>query len=215
MGGAYSSERGFPTSAEAESSADRMWKIFGPRSSDSSALRPFESAVVDGFDLNFEAVVDNSVPFANRLRTLMDADRVQTGKAWLLTAAPQCPYPDQNNQEMLSDKVYFDAIWIQFYNNDCGLQSFQDDAGVQNKFNFEVWDSWAKICSKNPSIKLLLGIPASPTAAGSGFVSALELGQIIKFCQQFSTFGGVIMWDASQAFHNADFIPAISGYLTG
>lgn len=41
---------------------------------------------------------------------------------------------------MLNDKVYFDVIWIQFYNNDCELQSFQNNVRVQNKFNFEIWD---------------------------------------------------------------------------
>lgn len=178
--------------------------------SDSSALRPFGSAVVDGFDLDFEATIDNSVFFANRLRTLMDADWVQSGKDWLLTAAPQCPYPDQNNQEMLNGNVYFDAIWIQFYNNKCGLQVFEDGVG---NFNFGVWDTWAKTVSRNRSVKLLLGIPASPTAAVSGYLSAPELGRIIQFCQQFSAFGGVMMWDASQAFHNADFIPAVSDHL--
>jgi len=116
---------------------------------------------------------------------------------------------------MLSNQIYFYAIWIHFYNNDRGLQDSQNNGGVQNKFNFEVWDSWTRICSKNPSIKPLLGIPASPTAAGSGYVSVLELGQIIQFSHQFSTSNGVIMRKASQMFHNADFVPAVSGYLTG
>lgn len=110
MGDAYSSERGFPTSAKIESSANRMWKIFESRSSNSLALRPFGLVVVDGFDLDFEAIVENNVSFANWLRTLMDTNRTQIGKPWLLTTTSQCPYPNQNNQEMLSDKVYFDAI---------------------------------------------------------------------------------------------------------
>ena len=68
------------------------------------------------------------VPFANQLRSLMNADTAASGKKWFLTAAPQCPYPDSADNAMLDGAVFFDAVWVQFYNNYCGLQSF--DASV-------------------------------------------------------------------------------------
>jgi chitinase len=124
-------------------------------------------STIDGFDFDFKSQVQNMVPFANQLRRLMDADQASSGKTWLLTAAPQCPYPDAANGEMLAREVSFDAIWIQFYNNNCGLNSFAPDSPMQAHFNFEMWNTWASTVSKNPEVKVLLGIPAAPTAAGS------------------------------------------------
>jgi chitinase len=72
------------------------------------------------------------VPFANQLRSLMDANAASTGKKWYLTAAPQCPYPDSADNTMLNGAVYLDAIWVQFYNNYCGLQSYIAGVSTQN-----------------------------------------------------------------------------------
>ena len=63
--------------------------------------------------MDFEAPVSNMVPFTNQLRQLMDQDSKQR----FLTAAPQCPYPDQADKEMLEGGTSFDVIWVQVYNN--------------------------------------------------------------------------------------------------
>ena len=89
--------------------------MFGPEQSGSTALRPFGAAAVDGFDFDFESTVQNTAPFANELRSLMDS--ASDGKTRYLTAAPQCPYPDAADNSMLDGAVSFDAIWVQFYNN--------------------------------------------------------------------------------------------------
>src|SRR5437762_11367265 len=104
---------------------------------------------------------------------------------------------------MLNGAVSFDAIWVQFYNNFCGTQSFVVGSSTQNNFNFAAWDNWAKTISKNKSVKVLLVVPGSPTAAGSGFESALNLAPIINFCKSFSSFGGIMIWDASQAYSSS------------
>ena len=91
VGGATYTEGGFSSSSAAVAGANSLWATFGPVQSGSSALRPFGTSVVDGFDFDFEAGVSNMVPFANQLRSLMNAE---TSKKFLLTAAPQCPYPD-------------------------------------------------------------------------------------------------------------------------
>lgn len=157
--------------------------------------------------------VDNVLPFASRLRALMDADRARTGKQWLLTAAPQCPYPDQASNAMLSNEIYFDAVWIQYYNNVCGLQSFNSASSTQDIFNFDIWDTWARHVSRNPSVKILLGIPGAPGAASIGYRSTYELRSIFEYCKQFSSFGGVMIWDASQAYANSNFLPNIKSEL--
>ncbi|KAK4551592.1 Chitinase 2 [Recurvomyces mirabilis] len=115
IGGATYTEGGFTTADQATSMANLIWATFGPVSSTTSAVdRPFGSAVVDGFDFDFESTVNNMISFGQTLRSLMDAD---TSKKYSLTAAPQCPYPDAADGAMLNNTVSFDAVFVQYYNN--------------------------------------------------------------------------------------------------
>ncbi|CAG8976957.1 hypothetical protein HYALB_00010939 [Hymenoscyphus albidus] len=209
VGGATYTEGGFTSSTQAINAASNIWSIFGPAVSGSSVPRPFGSAVIDGFDFDFEAVAANLVPFANRLRSLMDA---AGGKSYYLTAAPQCPYPDAADGELLAGAVYFDAIFVQFYNNYCGISSYVPGAASQFNFNFDTWDNWAKTVSLNRNVKVFLGIPAA-VGAGAGYISGSALASVIAYSKTFSSFGGVMIWDASQAYSNAGFLNGVSGYL--
>ena len=150
------------------------------------------------------------VPFANQLRTYYTQD---SSKQYYLTAAPQCPFPDRADMAMLHGTVYFDAIWVQFYNNYCGLLSYDPSNPDNNNFNFDTWDNWAHTISKNPNVKVFVGVPASPTAAGSGYLPASQLKPIIDHVAQFSSFGGVMMWDASQAYANSGFLDGVAAAL--
>ncbi|CZR56054.1 probable CTS1 Endochitinase [Phialocephala subalpina] len=207
VGGATYTEGGFSTSAAAISAATNIWKIFGPLI-DTTVPRPFGNAVVDGFDFDFEATVSNMAPFANQLRNLMTTSTATTGKEYLLTAAPQCPYPDAADDQMLAGAVPFDAIWVQFYNNYCGLQSFTVGSSTQNNFNFATWDNWAKTVSLNPNVKVFLGIPGN-TGAGAGYQSGSTLASIISYSKGFSSFGGVMIWDMSQVYANSGFLSSV------
>jgi chitinase len=151
-------------------------------------------------------------PFANQLRSLMSASTPSTGKTYYLTAAPQCPYPDAADGPMLAGQVSFDAIWIQFYNNYCGLQSFTVGSSTQNNFNFDTWDNWAKTVSLNPNVKVILGVPGN-TGAGAGYESGSTLADIIAYSKSFSSFGGVMVWDMSQAYANSGFLDSVSADL--
>jgi chitinase len=168
LGGDSYTEGGFTSSAAAIDGANKIWATFGPVQSGSSALRPFGTAVVDGFDFDFEATVSNMAPFANQLRTIMDASG---GKKYYLSAAPQCPFPDWYNKDII-DNVPLDWLNVQFYNNGCGASSYVPGQATQWNFNFDVWDNWAKTASKNPAVKVLLGVPAN-TGAGRGSVFGL------------------------------------------
>ncbi|KAM5495377.1 Chitinase 2 [Microsporum canis] len=210
IGGATYSEGGFRSAEDAVAGANMLWDIFGPAKPNSSALRPFDDAVIDGFDLDFEATVSNMVPFAKQLRALYDADK---SKSYYLTAAPQCPYPDLNNREMLEGGVKFDALFIQFYNNYCGLTSFTPGVQAQNNFNFADWDNFAKTVSANPNVKIMIGAPANRGAAGSGYVDANTLANIMNWSKQFPSFGGAMMWDASQAWANGGFTSTVKSAL--
>ena len=137
------------------------------------------------------------------------------GKPYYLTAAPQCPYPDAADGPMLAGQVYFDAVLVQFYNNYCGVQSFTPGTSTQNNFNFNTWDNWAKTVSLNPNVKVLLGVPGSPSAAGSGYESASALAPVISYCKGFSSFGGVMTWDMSQVYANPGWLDGVSSDLGG
>lgn len=161
IGGATYSEGGFSSTSEAQAAAELVWATFGPNqnksiTSDGTKIyRPFGDASVDGFDFDFESTVSNMAPFAQALRSLMDATEATDGKHRLLTAAPQCPFPDAADDQFLSGAlaVKMDAVFVQFYNNYCGVQSFVSGSSTQNNFNFEAWDKWAK-SSKNPAVKV-------------------------------------------------------------
>ncbi|KHE88664.1 carbohydrate-binding module family 1 protein [Neurospora crassa] len=210
IGGATYSEGGFSSPAEAISWADRLWAMFGPVSN--SDKRPFGTAVIDGFDFDFEAVAQNMVPFATRLRSLMDSAAATSGKKFLLSSAPQCPFPDRANNDLLQS-VAFDFVSVQFYNNYCGVHTFQFGSPSQNNFNFGTWDNWAKTVSKNKDVKILLGVPGSSSAAGTGYIAGSQLANVIKYAQTFSSFGGVMMWDMSQVWANAGFLDSVASAL--
>ncbi|KAG6804802.1 hypothetical protein H0H93_006664, partial [Arthromyces matolae] len=73
------------------------------------STRPFGTAVLDGIDLDIES--GNSKyydSFINQLRSHTDA----ASKTYYLTAAPQCPYPDEFVGEALN-AVAFDAVYVQ------------------------------------------------------------------------------------------------------
>lgn len=54
IGGDAYTEGGFTSAAAATAGADKIWAMYGPVQSGSNALRPFGSAVLDGFDFDFE-----------------------------------------------------------------------------------------------------------------------------------------------------------------
>ena len=91
----------------------------------------------------------------------------------------------------------FDAIYVQFYNNWCGLQNFNNP----DAWNFGTWDNWAKTTSPNKNVKVFIGVAAAPAAADWGYVDIGTLSTIISATKsQYSSFGGIMMWDASWAY---------------
>lgn len=177
--------------------------MFGPQDN-ANVDRPFEDAVVDGFDFDFESTINNLPAFGAKLRSLMDA---AIDKTYYLSAAPQCVFPDAALSTTL-DTVAFDLVMVQFYNNGCQVSNFQSISTTQSAFNIDVWDKWAK-GSANPDVKVLLGIPANVGAAGTGYTSGTHLQTAIAYAKQYSNFGGVMMWDMSQLNANTGYLAQI------
>ncbi|OSX67814.1 carbohydrate-binding module family 5 protein [Postia placenta MAD-698-R-SB12] len=194
---------GFSNDSEAQSFADTIWDIFlGGSSSD----RPFGSAVLDGIDLDIEGGSDTGYgAFITQLRTHFTG----ASKSYYISGAPQCEYPDQYLGSALNS-AWFDMVFVQFYNNPCGLQNFGEASG----WDFGLWDYWARNTAINPNVKIFIGAPASSTASGTGYQSIDNLSSIARVTRNsFPSFGGVMLWDASQAYANDRYDLAIKNAL--
>ncbi|KZW02028.1 glycoside hydrolase [Exidia glandulosa HHB12029] len=198
MGGATGANT-FGSDEQAKGFADQVWDLF---LGGDSKTRPFGDAVLDGVDLDIEGGGPTGyAAFVTQLRTHFD----NADKKYYVTAAPQCIFPDQNLGAVL-DAAYFDAVYVQFYNNPCGLNKADDPVN----WNFGVWDWWARNTSPNKDVKIYLGAPASSTAAGSGFLEADALSKVATdMRKKYPSFGGVMVWDASQAYANGRFDQAL------
>ncbi|TBU43180.1 glycoside hydrolase [Dichomitus squalens] len=194
---------GFSSADEATSFGDTIWNLFLGGSNDT---RPFGDAVLDGIDLDIEGGSTQYFDsFVNRIRSLASS----ASKQYYVTGAPQCPYPDAYMSTVLN-AVAFDAVYVQFYNNYCGLPNFNDS----NSWDFSSWDDWAKNTAVNKDVKIYIGAPASSTAANSGYVDASTLANIaLETRSQYSSFGGVMLWDASQAYVNGRFDQAVKNAI--
>ncbi|KAI8339795.1 glycoside hydrolase superfamily [Choanephora cucurbitarum] len=194
LGGATGSY-GFTSDTKAEAFADTLWDVFG---GGKSKTRPFDSAIIDGFDLDIEGGGGNGYPaMVKRLRSHFEKDK---NRKYYITAAPQCPFPDQMLGKVMN-QVGMDAVFVQFYNNYCSANS--------RSFNFKTWDHWAKHTSPNRNVKVFLGLPGSKQAAGSGYVHYNKLRRVIQNTKErYSSFGGVMFWDASEVFGNKEVSPS-------
>ncbi|KAJ6542364.1 glycoside hydrolase superfamily [Mycena vulgaris] len=200
LGGGGTSGAVFSDDTAATNFATTIWNNF---LGGSSSHRPFGSAVLDGVDLDIESGPSTGyAAFAARIRALS----ANASKQYYLTAAPQCPFPDAFVGSAINT-VGFDAIYVQFYN---GVKAYP---GAD--WNFDTWDNWAKTVSPNRNVKIFIGAPASPTAANAGeYVDATTLGSIaLATRSQYSSFGGIMLWDASQAYANGRYDIAIKNIL--
>lgn len=196
LGGA-SGSYGFTSDSQAEEFAQTLWDLYAGGSSDT---RPFGDSIIDGFDLDIEGgSTVGYVAFSKKLRELFNSD---SSKDYYITAAPQCPIPDYFVNDAITQSE-IDFVFVQFYNNYCGMQAWESNNANAN-FNYEAWDSLIK-SSPNPNGKIYLGVPASLSAAGSGYVGIDTVVEAANYLQgEYDSFGGVMMWDASQAWENVN-----------
>ncbi|KAG2119374.1 glycoside hydrolase family 18 protein [Suillus clintonianus] len=192
----------FQNDAQAAAYAKTIWNLF---LGGTSKTRPFGSAILDGIDMDIEGGSQTGyVSFLTALRKLMNRSK----KKYYITAAPQCPYPDGYIGKTLNT-VGFDAVYVQFYNNYCGLKHYNN----RNDWNFATWDKWAKNVSPNRDVKVYIGAPAS-SAAGSGYVNSKQMTTIIQQTRSnYSSFGGVMLWDVSDAHANHRYDKAVKQAL--
>lgn len=194
LGGAQSTTA-FSTDNQASDFATKLWNLFGGGKGESSDMRPFGSAVVDGFDVDNE---DHSTAFYNTfvssLRSTMNAD---SSKKYYVSAAPQCPRPDASIP--LDAMQQMDFVFVQFYNNgNCNVGQPGFAASLK---------AWSQdLSAKGGGPKLFVGAPGCQACAGSGYLGAEQMGQVLGTAKSagLSNLGGVMLWDGPEGKANVD-----------
>ncbi|GJM92485.1 hypothetical protein PR202_ga08961 [Eleusine coracana subsp. coracana] len=170
---------GLTSEGDARNVAAYLWNNY---LGGSSSARPLGDAVLDGIDFDIEL---GGAKYWDRLaRVLKNMGKNGGNKAVLLSAAPQCPFPDEWDGGAINTGL-FDFVWVQFYNN----PPCQVSAG-QGAF-MDAWKRWESV----PAGKIFLGLPASKGAAGTGFVPAGELTtSVLPLIKGSPKYGGVMLW---------------------
>ncbi|GAB2213102.1 hypothetical protein Drorol1_Dr00021120 [Drosera rotundifolia] len=173
---------GFQSQDDARNLAQYLWdNYFGGQSNN----RPLGGASLDGIDLDIEQGSSN---YYSDLVGRLDQLGQQNGQQLTFSAAPQCPFPDQWDNPVLQTGL-INLVWIQFYNNpECEYNS-GDPSAFQNS-----WNQWT---SSVPASQFFVGLPASPSAAGDGYVDPSDVNSgILPFIKQSGgKYGGIMLWD--------------------
>ncbi|KAL3521593.1 hypothetical protein ACH5RR_019742 [Cinchona calisaya] len=165
---------------DAENVALYLWNNFlGGRSSS----RPLGNATLDGIDFDIE--LGSNLYWDVLARYLKLFGHFGRKKVYL-SAAPQCPFPDNFLGTALS-KGLFDYVWVQFYNNPpCEYISGNFSNLISS------WDHWTTSIRAE---KFFLGLPAAPQAAGSGYIPPGTLtSDILPVIKKSRKYGGVMLW---------------------
>ncbi|TKY66410.1 Acidic endochitinase [Spatholobus suberectus] len=177
LGGA-SGSYSLSSADDATQVANYLWNNFlGGQSSS----RPLGDAVLDGIDFDIEAGAgEHWDELAKALNGFSSQKKVY------LSAAPQCPIPDAHLDTAIKTGL-FDYVWVQFYNN----PPCQYSSGNTNNL-INSWNQWTSSQAK----QLFLGVPASTSAAGSGFIPTdVLISQVLPAIKGSSKYGGVMIWD--------------------
>ncbi|KZM19641.1 hypothetical protein ST47_g8938 [Ascochyta rabiei] len=194
--------------------AETLVGSFGPYNPSASWPRPFGDAAVDGFDLDIESTSGQGNyqwqlygDFVNYLK--------KQSPGMLISAAPQCIVPDSH----LDDAIYrapFDYIFTQFYNTDqCSAKlGYQQLGQASTGFTYNAWADRLQKRSKNPNIKLYIGLSAGLNGANPNhYLKPEEANALITAYQNKPLFGGVMLWEATVSQNNTVYGQSYSNWI--
>ncbi|XP_045806110.1 acidic endochitinase-like [Trifolium pratense] len=180
IGGA-DGDYGLASTDDAKNVSGYLWNKF---LGGNSFSRPFGDAILDGIDFDIENS-NGKQQYWEELAIFLKSHNTSTQNVYL-SAAPQCPFPDGQLGVTLDTGV-FDYVWIQFYNN--------PGCDYSQRVINDLLDSWKQWTESLMTGKVFLGLPASPAAAGSGYVPADLLCEIVlPVIRMSSNYGGVMLW---------------------
>jgi len=146
---------------------------------------------------NEDNLPQNFGVLASTLRTHFDTD---TSKAYYLSSAPQCPFPDASNPSSLL--LLCDFVWVQFYNNPlCEIGSSGFTASVNQ------WSAALEASTLAAKPRLYVGAPAFSAAGATAYENigdAQGMQQVANSVESMglSNFGGVMFWDGPEGYLN-------------
>lgn len=177
------------------------------------AIRPFGSTIIDGVDLDIEGGgTTGYIAFITQLRSYY----ATSSRKYYISSAPQCFYPDGRLGPGAGTALtggWMDYVFVQFYNNYCGLEFTPYLSTPQ--FNFDVWAKWARTGSVNPNVKVFVGAPAASRAVGAGYVPIATLQSMVSaaYAANPDVYGGIMLWDASNSDNNGNFGSAVAAFV--
>ncbi|KAI7279151.1 glycoside hydrolase [Hortaea werneckii] len=214
LGGGYPNNYYITDDASGEGFADFLWGAFGPVSANNGQPRPWGNVVVDGFDFDIESEISpaptdvvgdyRSSGYAAMINHFQnDLYPQDSSKQYYISGSPQCVIPDAHFTTVMAE-ASFDFLWIQFYNTpQCSARAGVNNLNGQGS-NDITFSGWENSPSKNPNIKLYLGLPADEAAANDDFYY-LSLSEAQQLLAEFATdakFGGVMLWEATYNMNN-------------
>lgn len=109
---------------------------------------------------------------------------------------PVLPYAKFQPMLQILQDVSFDFLFIQAYNN-------PDYENENSTVYWDFWDSWAR--AKNPSPKLIYGLPGSKDSARDGYQAPDQAQKHISYITNRYpyTFGGAGVWNDATASDNS------------
>ncbi|TVT99388.1 hypothetical protein EJB05_55276, partial [Eragrostis curvula] len=172
------------SASDAHSTARYLWDTF--LGGNLARSRPLGSAVLDGIDFDIASGSMYYDELAKNLTSLYRGGDT-ANRTYLLTAAPQCPFPDASLGAALGAGL-FDHVWVQFFNNAPCQYAAGDASNLKSS-----WEQWTRAF---PSASVFLGLPASPDAApGGGFIDADAMAsQVLPVVKGAANYGGIMLW---------------------
>ncbi|KAK5164523.1 Chitinase 2 [Saxophila tyrrhenica] len=209
IGGGYPVDYYIKNAKSGQKFADFLWAAFGPVSATKANIpRPWGDAGVDGFDFDIENIMDpapqknyQSSGYAAMINKFKNVHfPTDTTKSYYISGAPQCPIPDSHLSDVLAS-AWFDFFHIQFYNTpQCSARAAIQNANGNGKNDIS-YDTWTTQKSKNPNVKMTIGLPGSKTAAidPSYYLTPAEAQKLVTRFYSNKKFGGIMVWEATAA----------------
>lgn len=221
LGGEFDSKNPYSLqTSDVTTLAKELWWIFGPTGQAGAPPdlpRPFGDAIVDGFDFDIEGSPSDA------WGQLASALRAKMPSGGLLTAAPQCVVPDANLASTISQAA-FDYLFIQFYNTkQCSARAHLDNSYGKSEngnkatdISYNAWVKWLKENASGGQVpQLFIGLPGSPSSTTDSqmYLNQQEATTLLKDFYQDAHFGGVMLWEATSALNNGDYIAQMHSAL--
>lgn len=206
LGGATSSYS-LQSQAEAEQIGQYLWDSYG-NSGNTTVQRPFGDNIVDGFDFDIEVNGGSSQYYQYMIAKLRENFAKDSSNQYFITGAPQCPIPEPNMGEIISNS-HFDWLFVQFYNNNNYKVPCALPINGNAPFNY---NNWTSFISTTPSkdAKIFIGVPASTLAANGSpggatyYATPEQLAGIVNDYKSDAHFGGIMMWSAGFSDSNVN-----------